>query len=82
MMKKRTVIIVGTALLVLCACSLGLVELGRKDVEARTGGEATLSGVRVSRTHILWFQYDLHNVPELSTAFWRLSPWRYVDVEK
>jgi hypothetical protein len=53
-----------------------LTMYGKKPITLR------FEGLRHSFTHVAWFKYSVSGDSQVSRAFWRLVPFRRVDLEK
>ena len=77
--------IVATAAAILAILLVSLVALAWFDVREHVGAgtpsvSLRLSAIRPSLRHGMWVEFELSGVPELSCAYWRLVPWRAVEV--
>ncbi len=86
MIKKITIAILALTLLssalVATVIFMSTRDVNRLVEELSSDGDYSLNYIHPSGTHIIYVVYDLENVPELSTAIWRLKPFGQIDVEK
>jgi hypothetical protein len=78
-----------TAALVVAIGALAMTRTATHDVLRQAKGSAgkravsvTMSEVRLSRTHVLVFRFQVHGNDQISKGFWYLFPWRDVILEK
>ena len=79
MKRPKTIV----TIIVVCGFSFLLFGMAKRDV-AKHFPHATihLNGVHPSKTHLLYFTFQVVGDPEISRAYWRLQPFRKVEVEK
>lgn len=70
-------------IIIVCGFSFLLYGLAKRDIEKHfPGASIHLDGVHPSKTHLLYFSFEIDGDQEISRAHWRLTPFRHVEVEK
>lgn len=70
-------------IIIVCGFGFLLFGLAKRDVETHfPHATIRLNGVHPSKTHLLYFSFELDGDQEISRAHWRLTPFRHVEVEK
>lgn len=70
-------------IIIVCGFSFLLHGLAKRDVAKHfPAASIHLAGVHPSQTHLLYVTFQIVGDPEISRAYWRLNPFRHVEVEK
>lgn len=85
---RAALALIGGILSLMLSVALLIGHIGERDVQMEMSAaspgavDVQMSGIRLSRTHLLVIRYDVSGNPEIAKASWYLRPFARVVSEK